>query len=312
MASPLKFQRNYQLIADTLSDAQVKALTGKSGQSSLQVIGENQEEIKLPFTLEFDCLRNILASANTGTFKIYNLNEQTRTRLQKDEWTFNISRGVKLSAGYGEEVANLPSIFNGTIKKCSSTRSGVNFITTIEAFDGAYALVNGRTNTSFPKGAKPDDIIRELTKDMPGSTFGVASTIKGELPRGNTFMGSTADLIKGVAGPGLDFFIDLGRVYVLSPEDCIQGSTQVITADSGLLNTPVREETRVTFDMIFEPGLLIGQMVELQSFTNRSVNGVYKILSLHHRGTISSAISGSATTTVSMWGGPGVTLKVIN
>lgn len=281
-----KFGRTYQLIADAASGQRV--------------------EVKLPFTLEFDVIRNTLSSANTSSIRVINLGEQTRKLLYKDKFAYNIYRSVELKAGYGD---TMPTIFKGNVQRCWSVRRGVDFITELESFDGGFALVNGQTATSYPKGTAQNSILDAIIKTMPQVSRGAIGDFPGKTVRGNTFSGNTVELLKDLTNGNV--FIDLERVYCLGDAECIQGSVQVITSESGLLGTPVREETILTFDMIFEPRLLIGQLVELRSQTAKNFNGLYKVISLHHKGTISNSTAGTAITSVGLWFGP-QQLKVVN
>ena len=71
----------------------------------------------------------------------------------------------------------------------------------------------------------------------------------------------------------------------------------LINSQTGLLGTPVREQTLIHFDMLLEPSLNVGSSVELISSTADNFNGLYKITAVKHRGMISGTLSGSAITT---------------
>jgi len=277
-----KRQRNYTLRA----------------QTALSILPEDVV-IEPPFTLEFDITRNLLSSANTSTMRIYNLSEERRNQLRKDRFTDTVYRGIQLEAGYGDTK---PIIFKGNISQAWSVRQGTNQITTIECFDGGYALVNGQISTQFAKGTNVNAIMEAITKTLPKVDFGAIGDFEGKISRGNTYSGNTADILQQLSGGSL--FIDNERVYILNPDEIIAGSIDVISADTGLLGSPVREETQIVFDMLFEPRLTIGQGIQLISVTEPIFNGFYKVVSLKHRGTISEAVSGSATTTVGLWLGP--------
>ena len=111
------------------------------------------------------------------------------------------------------------------------------------------------------------------------------------------------------------FFIDNGKSYILGNNEAIQGQVELIDSSTGLLGTPLRENNTVVFDMIFEPGIILGQYIELYSSTftelnssNNSttdnVSGYYKITAIKHRGMISPAVCGDAITTVEFFLGP--------
>lgn len=289
----VKKQRNYEL--------------------TVQVGTSDYQTIKMPFTIEFDIERNILSSANNATIKIYNLNPNVRNLIYKDENDFLSQRTVELKAGYGEETttafagavtgSNLPTVFKGTIMKCNSVRQGVDFITTITAQDGGFAFISGTTEEQFTAGMNLNGVLNKVLTNLPGVKVGAVgpSYLTKTLPRGNTYNGNSADIANTVSGGG--FFVDLERAYCLGDNECIIGPLQIIDTATGLLGTPVREKTFLTFDMLFEPRLLIGQMIILDSSTGQNFNGIYKVVGIHHKGTISKATSGTAITSVSLFYG---------
>lgn len=279
-----KLQRSYQLLVDAVN-----------GQTL---------EVDPPFSIEFDITRNILSSANTSAIKIYNLAENTRNSIYQDKNSTNLYRKVQLKAGYG---ANLPTVFKGNISHSWSVREGVNFISTIEAYDAGFAFINSKTKAAFPSGTDQVSIFNHIISTLaPSVAPGSIGSFSGQTKRGNTHHGNSAELLTELSGGA--FFVDLEKAHVLRDFECLRGSLNVITSDSGLLGTPVREETIINFDMIFEPRLIIGQQIDLESSTAKNFNGSYKVISIKHRGMISDSVCGAAVTSVGLWHGPKLTV----
>jgi hypothetical protein len=267
--------------------------------------------IELPFTIEFDITRNTLTSANVCSIRIYNLNAANRNQIRFNVMDTGIFQSVILQAGYGQ---NLSTVFTGNITQAWSVREGTNFITTLECFDGGYAFNNGQISTQFPAGTSEKIVLQTVASALPFVSLGSignypdqngVSTL-GTLPRGNAVSGSTVQVLTQLTGTN-GFFIDGGKVNCLGDNECTPGGTPLIDDSSGLLATPVRELTKMTFDMIFEPGLVAGQLVNLQSAEGTSkkanFNGVYKVTGVKHRGTISGAVCGDAITSVELFYG---------
>lgn len=278
-----KFGRNYQL-GVTDEDGTVK-------------------NIALPFTVEFEIYRNSFSSANIGSFRIYNLAPMTRSNLRKDQYDFDTVRPIAFKAGYGN---NLGLAFAGFITQAWSVREGVNTITQIECFDGGYAFQTSVTNLTLPEGTpyKPTPGLNEpsvlgaMINNLPGVSIGAVGDYPGSLPRGNAYSGATTDLLQQITGQG--FFIDNNVANCLNDTECLEGNPPVVSADTGLLGTPVKEQTHITFTMLFEPSLKIGQLLTLNSKTAGVFNGTHKVISIRHRGTISAAVCGDATTEVGL------------
>lgn len=251
-----------------------------------------------PLTLDVDIIRNTLTSANTCSVRLFNLSEKNRNQIKKDAFDYGLRMQIKIKAGYGN---NMPIIFQGNISQAWSSREGVDYVTEIQCFDGGLAFTNAVSSIQFPAGTSYKDGIIALIDQLKVFEVqpGVIGTISGSYTRGASFSGSTVDLINSMANG--NFFIDNGKANVLSDSEYIDGDTPFITAASGLLGTPIRQNTFLTFDMVFEPRLFIGQRIRLGSQTNKNFNGYYKVLSVHHRGRISEGAGGSITTNVGLW-----------
>lgn len=276
----IKFLRNYVLTVQTQN-------------------GDNLT-IAPPFTIEFDITRNTLTSANVCSIRIYNLSQNNRNAIRFNIMDTGDFRAVELRAGYGE-TQNLPVIFSGNITQAWSVRESVNFITAIECFDGGFAFANAETNVVFPSGTAQLTVLQTLAGSLPNVSLGAIGSYPGSLSRGAAIAGSTTDQLATISGGG--FFIDNGKAHVLGDSECLEGEMLVINSSSGLLGTPVREQTILNFDMIFEPRLIVGQKIQLDSGTGANFNGFYKIISLKHRGMISQAVCGDAITSVGMFYG---------
>ena len=256
-------------------------------------------EIRPPFTLQFDITKNTLTSANVCQLRIYNLDKLIRNKIR-----FNISDygeyiPVRLYAGYGD---NMPLVFQGNISQAWSLRERTNMVTQIECYDGGFAFVNGKTGAESPSGGQfsrgtPErSMIADLTADLPHVSTGAIGNFDGVLLRGNSYSGPTLPILQELTGGAL--FIDNEKANALFSNEYIEtGSTLLINSDSGLLGTPILEQTIVRFDMVFEPQLTIGSRVKIESITEENFNGFYKVTAVKHRGIISGSVAGELITT---------------
>lgn len=273
---------------------------GRKYQLSVQTQSGDTLVIRPPFTIEFDITRNILSSANVCSIRILNLSLNNRNQIRKNVTDYGDLRLVSLQAGYGK---NLPVIFAGSITQAWSVRQGVNFVTQIESFDGGFAFINGVTNTAFEPPTDQKTVIQTLVNNLAsqGVSPGAIGNFPGLLTRGNTYSGNTTDLIRQLTNE--NFFIDNGKANCLNSDEYIDGPQANINSASGLLGTPVVEQTILTFDMIFEPSLYVGQIANIESTTEVNYNGPAKVISLKHRGTISEAVCGEVITSVGLFYG---------
>lgn len=249
-----------------------------------------------PFTLQFDITRNSLISLNESTIRIFNLSPKNRNLIRKDRTDYGDQRNLILRAGYG---TNLPIIFKGNITQAWSVRESVDFITTIQSFDGGFAAANAIMNSQFPAGTSQITILETAIKSLPGVSVGAIGAFPGSIPRANAYTGSTMGFLNEQTNGG--FFIDNGRGFVLSDSECIEGELKVLSSASGLLGTPVREQAFLNFEVLFEPRLVVGQRIKLDSITGSNFNSEYKVISVKHQGMISESVCGEAITSVGVF-----------
>lgn len=275
----VKFGRNYQLTIE--------------GTDGTPIV------IKPPFTLEFNIVRNNLSSVNNGVIRIYNLAQQTRSLLRHDRNDFGNIRRFYLEAGYGQMLS---TIFAGTMTYAWSVREGVNFVTQVQGFDNGDAFVNGfYDGPPFAAQTPTKTIMQTIIESMPSVSVGVIGNYPDSITRAKSYSGNCMQILNELSGGGA--FIDNGRVNVLGDQECLPAQVATISSDTGLLGTPMREERVLTFDMLFEPGLVVGQQINLVSTTGSNFNGQYKVVGVSHRGVISPTVSGEAVTSINLWYG---------
>ena len=154
------------------------------------------------------------------------------------------------------------------------------------------------TDAQFPSGTPLKVIITQLISTLPQTSIGAIGNYTDVIERGNTYSGNTVDVLKDLTGKG--FFIDRGKANALQDDEYIEdpSGVNIINASSGLLGTPVLEQTTVHFDMLFEPSLNAGQRIFLDSQTSDGFfKGFYIVTGIKHRGMISESVCGNVITT---------------
>lgn len=297
----------------------------------MQVQGSSQTwTFQSPLTLEMDIARAAWSSLATGTFRIYNLAESTRSDIYQDWNDQGNYRQVIIRAGYkswasvyGPPNPNisqkqtminaLPIIFQGNITKAYSQREGASWVTSINAWDGGFATTRSYINTPLQAGISTTQQFRTLIAAMaPHATEGwIDPSLSVPNQTGVAFVGSPWEKILQMAqSMNAQAFIDLEKVYVIGNgnflESPILGGLQTISPATGLLDTPMKQNLQLSFDMIFEPRLKVGQPVALLSIETVN-NGTYPIIGLDHVGTISDAVGGDMRTRVYCFYTQGVT-----
>lgn len=257
--------------------------------------GTGQIVIEPPLTIQFSVERSTNSSMNTMLLIIYNLGEVTRNRIFQDFFVTDKYRRVTLEAGYGDDLS---TIFTGNIRSSSSARQGVNILTTINAFDGGFDTQTTMSKKTLVEGTSYIDMFKNLIGDFPNINQGKIGNIEGSFRRPVVLDGNTFDLIRRYTNNQV--YIDLQQINILKDNEVIDGVVPLIDSSTGLLETPRRENAFLTVTTLFEPKILMAQILELQSSIVPIYNGQYKVVGIKHQGTISDAVGGDLTTEINL------------
>lgn len=280
MEYPHKFQCHYKLTVQW---------TDEQGRYQQAIVTD-------PITINFNVSKALFQSVNTATITIINLDGETRNMLYQDRLLFDKSKTkmLTLEAGYGD---SLTLVCMGYIQQCYSERVGTEFRTQIDVLDPD--VLSQYTSVTFAAGTTFKEAFNYLASQMPNLKVGEFGGIEGEFGSPTVFSGNTFTLINQATGGHA--FIDNGTINVLSNKSCLSDyGVYLIESETGLLGTPKRYDAVLEINMLFEPTLRIGQLVEIKSETQSQFNGQYKINGITHNCTISGAIDGVRTTSIQL------------
>lgn len=265
-------------------------------------------------TLEFTVSRAVMASSQSGTFRIKNLSPDIRNNIAKDWQDTGRTPILILKAGY--IGTPLSTVFAGIIFSATSFREegGVDVITEIEGHD--LSLIMGTAFSSWTLASNADPtkqstiIINKLISDLQaqsaakGVTLGIGFIGTFTNPAYSyTANGSTWDLLQEQTNRLT--YIDNSKIYCLPNGQNFQGDLTLISSKTGLLGTPRRCPNGLVFEMVFEPSLIPGQYVYLDSqfnqIFNSNNNGAYTVLGVQHAGIISNTVSGKCKTSATLY-----------
>ena len=232
--------------------------------------------IKPPMRIQFQADKSIRGGLNKIQIQLENLEERKRLALVKDAEETKIIP-IQLSVGY---QGRLELIFKGTIHKGSNERQGPDLITKIEGLDGGFDFINSFTSKTV-EGA--DKAIEECLKDMPNTGRGKI-TKRPELSRPKVLVGNTAFVIDGLIGLDETWYIENEQLYVIKDDEVVSRYIPLVTARTGLISTPYRENQKTTFSTLMNPAVKIGYMCQLESKTAPHLNGTYRIETMSFQG----------------------------
>ena len=270
-----KLQRNYRLTIEANDDAGA-------------II------IEPPFTISFVVNRSVMASINSSQIRIYNLSEKIRNQIFQDRFNTTKRKKVVLQAGYSK----LSTIFVGDMFEADSFRQGTEVITVIEARDGGFDSSGTLTNNTIQKNTEIKTLLQGLISEFPNLKTGVIGEVEGSIKRPAVLDSNTFELIRKYSNDKA--FIDLETVNILNDDEVIAGDLPLINSETGLLGTPRRRDSYLTIDVLFEPQIVMGQLIKIESDIQKQYDGQYKVVGLTHTGMISEAVSGECKTNLSL------------
>ena len=229
-----------------------------------------------PMRIEFSADKSVIGGLNHLTVRVYNLNETHRLALVKDvEQSKRIP--LSLSVGYQD---TLHLVFKGTVHRGQNYREGPDFITELDSLDGGFDFLNSFTAATV-KGRKK--AVDKIVSDLPNTAKGKVRELD-ELLRPRVLVGQTMKLLDQIVNEGESWFIDDEKLFIMHNDEVVSSHIPVVKAQSGLLNTPTREYSKVTFETLMNPSLKIGGLCKLVSQSAPHLNGTYKIYSMGYTG----------------------------
>ena len=239
-------------------------------------IGTQAVIIRPPFRIAFSADKSDDATLNKLTLKIYNLSEAKRLRLVRDEDGSGYFP-LEIKVGY---QGKLETIFRGSISTAGSTREGAEFITAIECLDGGNDFLRGFVSTTVTTKAVAFDAI---LGSMPNTARGKIGTAT-EIIRPKVLVGNSIAVTQEMLDPGQKWFIDDERLNILRPGEIVSSFAPVISAETGLLNTPQADKTVLTLNTMMNPAVKVGGLFRLISVTAPHLNGIYKASTITYSG----------------------------
>ena len=272
-----KFGRNYRITIDM-------------GDGSDAIV------ITMPITVRFDIQRSITSQLNNFNIDIYNLSKSVRDRIYQDWFGIpNRQRKIKFEVGYD----SLTEIFYGSIYSAYSERDGVNIVTHIESHDGYFGVSENTIFETYQAGGTTRDLLLYLIGKLQPVELGAVGNYDTPITNPVVLNGNVWDIIRNLCDN--ECFIDLNKVYCVKPNEILQGETAIIDASTGLLGTPKREEASLSVTTLLDSRINVGRKVKLDSSILPVFNGEYRVDTINHRGVISEAECGQATTTLGLF-----------
>ncbi|WP_416778209.1 phage protein [Xenorhabdus budapestensis] len=219
--------------------------------------GINLSELKIKFNITRPSFRY----PATGIFKIYNLNDETRSKIRKNEYKI-----IQFSAGYKD---NSGQIFSGQIQYTYTGRdSPTDTYVVIQAGDGDQAYNDAKVNITISAGYTQQDVDRLLMRDIEkyGITFGIRPEFQLNVaPRGKVFFGMHCDEMNIFAKQNnAEWRYEDGQCHII-PKNVYLTEAVVLNHNTGLIGMP--EQTigaGINLKCLINPKIRPGTLIRLE------------------------------------------------
>lgn len=227
-----------------------------------------------PFNIRFNADKSIDKSLNKMNIEVFGLSEANQLAIVKnaqEKKNFEIA----LKVGY---IDSVEPIFRGYVNTGERSRRGADLPVTLECIDGGFDARFSFTS----KTVRGKSAIDAILEDMPNTARGKITEQKS-LIRPRVLVGNSWKLVRENLNDE-QYFIESGQLNIIKKNEVIGSFIPVVQAATGLMSTPTREESKVTFQTMMNPALKIGGLCEVNSVYATALNGIYKISAIGYDG----------------------------
>lgn len=233
--------------------------------------------VKPPLKIAFQCLKSTGQGLNKLNINIWNLKKSNRLKIVKDKEQ-NINITIELKIGYQD--IELETIFKGNVFYSSNVKEGADYISKLECLDGMFDYINSVTSVTV---TSLDSGIDQILNTMPNTERGKITKLD-DIQRPRVLIGNSYSLFDILKPKDSKFYIDNGQVFILKNDEVVTRFLPVVSSDTGLKDTPRRENQLVTFTSLMNPSLKLGSRCNVRSLVAPHLNGVYKIEAMNYTG----------------------------
>lgn len=257
---------------------------GGDESAAVRVYGDGtNNNLRIRFTI----VKHIVSTTTPTTISIYNLGPGIRAALQ------NSQAQVIIKAGWAN--VGLLSVFKGSLLASISRRDGADVITDLLCTAAMGAISRTILSKAFGPTHQLSKMLIDIAKTFPNvdvdpKLIDVKNVFLGN--QGYSYAGSVSDLLDKLSRVhGFSWWINDGRFYALDDNKTISEGNVVISANNGflmraepILTTPFQVQSGTSIESLFNPYIMPGSSVVLDTKINPSLNGTYKVHEMTHEG----------------------------
>ena len=242
--------------------------------------GEDAEIFGVDFDIDFEVERTNGKEPNSAKIVIHGLGKDSRGAFETEY------KRIWLDAGY---VNRFATIFVGEIATSISKVGGSETSTAITAGDGDLAWTSGVMNETFAAGSKVSDIVRQLVRrGMPGITDGPIIGLDDDITFVRPYVanGATSDRLDEIDRTyNAQWTVQNGEFEMIARRRTGTQEAVVLSHTTGLIGSPAKTEKGIRAVCLLNGALKPNEPVIIESDTLSPSRGIYKIISVKHKGS---------------------------
>lgn len=234
-------------------------------QFSLSVQGVDTAYDLSDLQVQFQINNAIVGTPKWGTIRIWNLGADKATQI--------IREFTKVSLGVGWKDVDEQTIINGEIAQVAYGRANaVDSYLDLMVQDSDRAILWGVLNKSLPKGYTDqqvlDLILQAWSQGDNFITLAQAPDLSQKsYPDAFAFVGTAFEAMEQLANRNdCNWFVEDGELYVVPRSGVLKGAdAPILTAESGLLGTPILTYQGIQGRCLMNPQLRVGRTLQLRN-----------------------------------------------
>lgn len=239
------------------------------------------------FRVTFEIDKTSDSIPNPGKVTIYNLSSDSRAKFEEKNAVMILEAGY---SGLGAAPI-LAQLFVGDIKRATTTRSGPDIVTTIEAGDEETKLRTTHIDQSFSNFTSAADVIKALASKLGVAVGTITTAAKDVFQNGVSLSGLVSDNLDNVTKKlGLEWSVTDGELNVLAPNKATSEPAVLVNKSTGLIGVPSKRQaddgkkgsfTGIEFASLLNTEIRPGRAIKLES---EQITGIFRVRRARYRG----------------------------
>ena len=249
----------------------IRLLFGQRGSETAVNLGNSR--------VEFSIIKTDKRSNNSAEIKVYNLSNETKALLDKNDTVVTLMAGYESGVGTGV-------VFSGDVSDITTERNGADVATVIELSDGNTVIKDKSVSISMNGAVRPEDVLKRIARDI-----GLEISISGKItskPYQNGFTAYGAPMLavtKVCNKIGYSYSVENGILKIWETVKGKEEQVLFLSPETGLIGRPekikIDKKNGWNVKSLLNPLIVPAGKIKVSS---ENVSGILKIKTVKFTG----------------------------